>query len=66
MSAVAAIEGLDADRVHDLGHFLATRAADREMVKLGAPMEILDLGGGMGVDYDGSGPARPGRRWRSR
>jgi arginine decarboxylase len=29
-----------------------------EMVKLGAPLEILDLGGGMGVDYDGSGSAR--------
>ncbi len=25
-----------------------------EMVKLGAPMGILDLGGGLGVDYDGS------------
>ncbi len=25
-----------------------------ELVKLGAPMGILDLGGGMGVDYDGS------------
>jgi len=29
-----------------------------EMVRLGAPMEILDLGGGMGVDYDGSSSAR--------
>jgi arginine decarboxylase len=29
-----------------------------ELVKLGAPLEILDLGGGMGVDYDGSGSAR--------
>ncbi len=35
VSAVGSLEGLDADRVHDLGHFLATRAADREMVKLG-------------------------------
>lgn len=25
-----------------------------EMVKLGAPMGMLDLGGGMGIDYDGS------------
>lgn len=25
-----------------------------ELVKLGAPMGILDLGGGLGVDYDGS------------
>ncbi len=25
-----------------------------ELVKLGAPMGILDLGGGMGIDYDGS------------
>lgn len=38
VSAVGAIDGLDADRVHDLGHFLATRAADREMVKLGATL----------------------------
>jgi arginine decarboxylase len=28
-----------------------------ELVKLGAPMGILDLGGGLGVDYDGSGSA---------
>ncbi len=36
VSAISSIDGLDAGRVHDLGHFLATRAADREMVKLGA------------------------------
>lgn len=29
-----------------------------ELVKLGAPMGILDLGGGLGVDYDGSQSAR--------
>lgn len=34
--AVTALDGIDADRLHDLGHYLATRAADREMVKLGA------------------------------
>jgi arginine decarboxylase len=28
-----------------------------ELVKLGAPMGIIDLGGGMGVDYDGSASA---------
>jgi arginine decarboxylase len=28
-----------------------------ELVKLGAPMGLLDLGGGLGVDYDGSGSA---------
>lgn len=28
-----------------------------EMVKLGAPMGLLDLGGGMGIDYDGSASA---------
>jgi len=28
-----------------------------EMVRLGAPMGILDLGGGLGVDYDGSASA---------
>ena len=28
-----------------------------ELVKLGAPMGMLDLGGGLGVDYDGSGSA---------
>lgn len=37
-TALMRIEGLDADRVHDLGHFLATHAADREMVKLGAAL----------------------------
>ena len=26
-----------------------------ELVRAGAPVEILDLGGGLGVDYDGSG-----------
>lgn len=29
-----------------------------ELVKLGAPMGTLDLGGGLGVDYDGSQSAR--------
>lgn len=29
-----------------------------ELVKLGAPMGVLDLGGGLGVDYDGSQSAR--------
>jgi arginine decarboxylase len=29
-----------------------------ELVKLGAPMGILDLGGGLGIDYDGSQSAR--------
>lgn len=29
-----------------------------ELVKLGAPMGMLDLGGGLGVDYDGSQSAR--------
>lgn len=29
-----------------------------ELVRLGAPMGILDLGGGLGVDYDGSQSAR--------
>ncbi|HSG08823.1 MAG TPA: biosynthetic arginine decarboxylase [Longimicrobiales bacterium] len=28
-----------------------------ELVKLGAPMGIIDLGGGMGIDYDGSASA---------
>ena len=28
-----------------------------ELVKLGAPMGVLDLGGGLGVDYDGTGSA---------
>lgn len=28
-----------------------------ELVRAGAPIEILDLGGGLGVDYDGSGSA---------
>lgn len=28
-----------------------------EMVRLGAPMDTLDLGGGLGIDYDGSGSA---------
>ncbi|MDT8368814.1 MAG: biosynthetic arginine decarboxylase [Longimicrobiales bacterium] len=28
-----------------------------EMVRLGAPMGTLDLGGGLGIDYDGSGSA---------
>lgn len=28
-----------------------------ELVRAGAPVEILDLGGGLGVDYDGSGSA---------
>ena len=32
---------LDADRLHEVGRFLATRAADREMVKLG--MAVLGL-----------------------
>ncbi|NNK64063.1 MAG: biosynthetic arginine decarboxylase [Gemmatimonadetes bacterium] len=29
-----------------------------ELVRLGAPMGVLDLGGGLGVDYDGSQSAR--------
>jgi len=37
-SALTRIEGLDADRLHDLGHHLATHAAEREMVKLGATL----------------------------
>lgn len=35
VSALGSVDGLDADRLHDLGHFLATRSPDREMVKLG-------------------------------
>ena len=40
-SALMRTPDLDADRLHDVGRFLATRAADREMVKLG--LAILGL-----------------------
>lgn len=35
VSAITRTPGLDADRLHELGVILATRAPDREMVKLG-------------------------------
>jgi arginine decarboxylase len=36
------------DAVTELGHVYT------ELVRLGAPMGMIDLGGGLGVDYDGS------------
>lgn len=37
-AAISGTADLDADRLHDLGAFLATHAAEREMVKLGAAL----------------------------
>ena len=37
------------DAIGELGHVYA------ELVRLGAPIEYVDVGGGLGVDYDGSG-----------
>ena len=36
------------DAISELGHVYA------ELVRLGAPIEYVDVGGGLGVDYDGS------------
>jgi len=36
------------DAIGELGHVYA------ELVRLGAPIEYVDVGGGLGVDYDGS------------
>ncbi len=37
------------DAIGELGHVYA------ELVRLGAPIQYVDVGGGLGVDYDGSG-----------